>query len=118
MSRSSDSDKLALWRKRFAGFSNSGLTVARFCARERVSTATFYNWRRKLGAESSRRRKARPRGDAFRQVDVVEAAAGVSIQLPCGTQIEVRAGHLDTVRAVVSEVARAGRGLDNSVGSC
>ncbi|MFQ5410704.1 MAG: hypothetical protein ACE5EC_00335 [Phycisphaerae bacterium] len=131
MSRSSDSDKRALWRERFQEFTRSGLTVERFCARQRVSVTSFYNWRRRIGGPSSRRRKTRPGREAFRRVDVVGttsevgvagaasemnpfgAITGVSIQLPCGTHIEVCVGHLDTVRAVVGEVVRAGRGLEN-----
>lgn len=118
MARSSDSDKLALWRERFEGYSSSGLTVARFCARERVSVATFYNWRRKLGAASAGRRESPPRRDAFRPVDVVGSVAGVSIHLPCGTHIEVYAGHLDAVRAVIGEVVRAGGGPEKGVSPC
>lgn len=49
MFRSSDPKKLAVWRERLERFSMSGLTVARFCARERVSVASFYHWRKKLG---------------------------------------------------------------------
>ena len=48
MSGSSDPKKLAVWRERFERFSSSGLAVARFCARERVSVASFYYWRQKL----------------------------------------------------------------------
>ena len=48
MSRPSDPKKLAVWRERFERFSSSGLAVGRFCAREGVSTASFYTWRKKL----------------------------------------------------------------------
>ena len=122
MSRPSDPKKLAVWRERFERLSRSGLTVARFCARERVSVASFYHWRRKLGQAALRRRVPARRG-IFRQVTVVPAppaviptASRVSIQLPCGTRIEVHAEHLDAVRAVVGEVARAGRDLKAGTG--
>ena len=145
MSRSSDPKKLAVWRERFERLSRSGLTVARFCARERVSVASFYHWRKKLGRTASRRR-SRSRLGVFRQVAVVPgapavssvppamvpvppsvvpaapggapapAASRVSIQLPCGTRIEVHAEHLDAVRAVVGEVAHAGCGLEVGTG--
>ena len=109
MSRSSDPKKLAMWERRFQRFSNSGLAVARFCARERVSVASFYHWRKRLGPETPHRRTA-VRGDVFQPVAVVSAASDVSIRLPGGTQIEVRAERLDTVRAVIAEVARVDRG--------
>jgi hypothetical protein len=131
MSCPSDPKKLAVWRERFERLPRSGLTVAQFCARERVSVASFYHWRKKLGQAALRRRVPARRG-IFRQVAVVPvpssvvpaapgvapapAASRVSIQLPCGTRIEVHVEHLDAVRAVVGEVARAGRGLEAGTG--
>ncbi len=124
MSRPSDPKKLAVWRERFERFSRSGLTVARFCGGERVSMASFYLWRKKLGHKGRGRRVTNRRG-AFQPVAVVPAAFGVvpgppaiCIQLPCGTRIEVGAEDLDAVRAVVAEVARAGRGREGGGGSC
>ena len=49
MSRPSDPQKLALWRERFQWFLIPGLAFARFRARERVSVASLYHWRKKLG---------------------------------------------------------------------
>ena len=124
MARCSDIGKHAEWRRRLERFSRSELTVARFCSGERVSVASFYHWRKKLGQAVLRRRvPARP--GIFRQIavvpalpTVVPAASRVSIQLPCGTRIEVDAEHLDVVRAVVGEVARAHRGLGTGIPSC
>lgn len=132
MARRLDSEKDAEWRKRLERFTRSGLTVARFCDGERASVASFYYWRKKLGLTASGRR-TRSRPGLFRQVTVaaappamtpgtpavirdtpavdpvasarVPAACTVSIQLPCGTRIEVGA-----VRTVIGEVA----GLDRS----
>ncbi len=105
---SSDPEKLTVWQRRFQRFSNSGLAVARFCARERVSVAAYYYWRKKLGAQG-RRQPTPVRGDAFQPVAIVPAAGGGSIHPPGGTRIEASAEHLDAVRAVVAEVARADR---------
>lgn len=131
MSRPFDPKKPAVWRERFERLSRSGLTVARFCARERISVASFYHWRKKLEQAVLRRRVPARRG-IFRQITVVPvppsvvpaapvvapspAASSVSIQLPCGIRIEVHAEHLDSVRAVVGGVARAGRDLEADVG--
>ena len=124
MARPSDPKKLAVWRERLERFSRSGLTVARFCGGERVSMASFYLWRKKPRHKSRRRRVSNRRG-GFQQVAVVPAAFGVipgpaaiCIQLPCGTRIEVGAENLDAVRAVVAEVARAGRGPGSEGGAC
>ncbi len=138
MARRSDSEKRAEWRKRLGRFLRCGLTVARFCSGERVSVASFYYWRRKL--QQAARRGGRPaRPGVFRQVAVVPAppamvsaasavasaasvgdpgAPTVSIQLPCGTRIELDAEHVEAVRAVVGEVARAYRGSKASIPSC
>jgi len=115
MARSSDPTKVAGWRGRFQRFARSGLAVARFCAKERVSVASFYYWRKKLGPQG-RAQPVPECDDAFQQVTVVSAAVGVSIRLPGGAQIEVGSEHLDTVRVVIAEVARADRGAESEHG--
>jgi len=138
MSHSSDPTKLAAWRERLERFSRCGLAVAPFCAREGVSAALFYYWRKKLGATGRRgpRSLLEPRGQRrcmtdghpqhrtdrtggrgrFQQVAVVSGASpvlptarAICIELPCGTRIEVGAEDLDALRAVVAEVVHADR---------
>jgi len=121
MSRSSDSRKLTVWRGRVERFSSSGVPVGRFCARERVSVASFYYWRKKLRpgsvARAMGRRRQAPDQSAsehaglFRPVTVVPATSAVRIHLPGGTRIEVGAEHAEVVRAVVAEVVRLDRGV-------
>jgi hypothetical protein len=89
--------------------------VARFCAKERVSVASFYYWRKNLGPEG-RPQPVPECDDAFQQVTVVSAAVGVSIRLPGGAQIEVGSERLDTVRVVIAEVARADRDAESEHG--
>jgi hypothetical protein len=131
MGRSTDPKKAALWRTRFQRYPGSGLSVARFCATEGVSESSFYYWQKKLGA--IRRRPPARAGDRatrcanypvrradrgglagdrdacfedrglFQSVTVVPATSGVVVRLPGGTQIEVAAGQLDAIRAVVAE---------------
>jgi hypothetical protein len=67
MSRSRDPHKLAVWRERFERFSSSELTMARFRARERISVASFYHWRKKLGHGCGRRRMVSVRPQPDRQ---------------------------------------------------
>ncbi len=118
MSRPSDPKKLAVWRERLERFSSSGLGVAPFCAREHVSAASFYTWRKKLGHATNRRGAFHPVAVVPAALRVVPGPPAVCIQLPCGTRIEVGAEALDAVRAVVAEVARAGRGLESNGGAC
>jgi hypothetical protein len=125
MARSVDPKKAALWQRRLGRFVSSGLAVARFCAAEHVSEASFYYWRKKLGLRRRGRAvgaedRAAGRGSRrgitndpriFRPVTVVPASCGVVVRLPGGTRIEVEAGRLDTLRAVVAETVRADHDL-------
>ena len=77
MARRSDTKKHAEWRKRLGRFSRCGLTVARFCSGERVSVASFYYWRKKLGQPASGRR-TRSRLGLFRQVTVAAAPPSIA----------------------------------------
>lgn len=122
--RPADPEKRAMWQQRLERFARSELAVAKFCAAERVSEASFYQWRKKLGHKGRRSRRTERRG-VFQPVAVVPTTLGdvpqtpaIRIQLPCGTRIEVGAEDLDAVRAVVAEVARAGRRREGDAGSC
>jgi hypothetical protein len=144
MPRPSDPGKLAEWRERFERLSSSGLSVVAFCAREGISTPSFYLWRRKLRlngrSQSATQRHPRHRADPaegrgrFQRVAVVSGMSPmlstvreISIQLPGGTRMEVGAVDIDTLRALVAEVLRADRssttvradcGRGASVASC
>ena len=130
MARLSDPKKVALWERRFRRFLDSGLPVARFCAAEPVSEASFYYWRKKLGPRKlGRQRGGRAVGvedgtagrggwhsitddqRVFRPVTVVPATCGVVVRLPGGTRIDVDAEHLDAIRAVVAETVRVDHDL-------
>lgn len=122
MARSSDPKKVLLWQRRFRGFLASGVSVARFCAAERVSESSFYYWQKKLGplrrggavgakdraAGCGHRRVITNGQRIFRPVTVAPASAscGVVVRLPDGVRIEVDAAHLDAIRAVVAETVR------------
>ena len=126
MARRSDPKKLAAWRTRLEQFSRSELSVAQFCARESVSEASFYHWRKKLGHNGGRPRRMERRG-VFQPVTVVptatEAQAAqapvIRIHLPCGTRIEVRAQNHDAIPVGGAEgSARVGRGQESDGDAC
>ena len=133
MARPSDPKKRAAWQERFERFARCGLGVAQFCAQERVSEASFYRWRKRLGHNGRRARETEERG-VFQPIAVLPAASGgvsqadasggvprtptICIQLPCGTRIEVGTVALDAVRAADAEAARAGRRREGGDGSC
>ena len=82
------------------------MTVARFCEVERVSQPSFYQWRKRLAAVDDGARGARP---VFQQVVVTPAVGppALRVRLASGAEIEVDAGHLEVIRAVVGELVRA-----------
>ena len=53
MTSSGDIQKRRAWKSRFARYHASGLSVARFCEQERVSTHTFYYWVKRLKTASA-----------------------------------------------------------------
>ena len=121
MARSSDSDKAVAWRRRVRRFGRSGLTVARFCQEEGVSTASFYRWRNRLAEQELPTRNADARRSlttggvvppAFQPVRVTRAETPISIQLPGGVRVEVPAENLDAVRVVLGELLRQDATLD------
>ena len=50
MARPKDLGLEHTWRLRLRRQATSGLSIGEFCRRERVSTASFYAWRRRLAA--------------------------------------------------------------------
>ena len=77
------------WADRLNRFDQSGLTVAKFCKKERCSVPSFYQWRRKLRDETST-------GPTFVPVRIVDAAdpspspqATVSLDLPGGIRLRI-----------------------------
>ena len=58
MVRGSNFSRHQEWKERFARYLKSGLTVAEFCEWEGVSTASFYNWRKKLAGDTPSRSRS------------------------------------------------------------
>ena len=53
MSRGPDLARRELWQQRLREYERSNSTIADFCDRTGVSTAAFYQWRRKLADAAS-----------------------------------------------------------------
>lgn len=76
-------ERAGFWRGVIERQARGGWSVREFCRREGVSTASFYNWRRRLGerdvikaAETDGRRRGA--GPAFVAVNVSPAAAAAA----------------------------------------
>ena len=107
MSRHSDPRKAAAWERRIARFSDSGLTVARFCVREGVSIATFHYWQRKLrDASATEESWSTPTLPVarFDPVEVVSRQA-VTIRFASGAVMEIPEDREDLVKAAVRALA-------------
>ena len=92
-----------LWRQRFQRFEHSGLSAVAFCAKEGVSTATFYAWRQRLRQQNAG--QVGPADGATRLVPVrlLPAAAPVEVVLPGGLVLRLTPGcDIDFVRALVA----------------
>jgi hypothetical protein len=93
------------WTDRLQRFQNADLTVARFCQAESVSTASFYQWKRKL----TRQAKQQP---AFETVQLsgnthcYATHTALTVCLPNGSHIHV-ASNLPTVQVVMRELLNA-----------
>jgi transposase len=86
MPRAADPATRQLWQQRLGRFTRSGLTVAAFCAREGISSASFYAWKRRLtnGTPDTR----------FVPVRLVSppAAAPIELLLPSGCVLRLSPG--------------------------
>ena len=101
MVRQGDRRKFSEWQQRLRRFEKSGLTIARFCARERVSVQTFGYWRRKCaGGDASP--TAAPA--AFKSVEVIGGRA-VTLRFPAGAVLDIPEDRPDLVRVAIEAVA-------------
>ncbi len=120
MARTSAGRKVSAWRKRLERHARSGLTVASFCAREKVSVPSFYAWRKKLAAGTASTPKtdrSRP-VSMFRAVHVIPTTPALSLQFPSGIRVDVSTMEFETVRVVIAELARRGHSLPSEEGAC
>jgi len=89
------------WSRLIQQHEQSDLTISDFCDLHEISTASFYQWRRKF------RDQADPQGE-FLAVEVSElrsSAHDVRVRFPCGTQIELDARDTESLRLVVDRLA-------------
>ena len=100
MARSPNPAVYQRWSRLIERHQQSDLTIAGFCGQNGISTASFYQWRRRI------RNHAEPPGE-FLAVQVSDrgAACDVKVRFPCGTQIELNAGDTESLRLVVDRLA-------------
>ena len=87
------------WREILSRFQDCGLTVGEFCRIEGVSTASFYQWRRKLGGANNAAGSSATLDDAplFVPVHVTppeSIAHDLPTPQPCCMELELNSGHV------------------------
>jgi len=82
MSRQTDHLKVQAWQSRLERHATSGLSVAQFCSRKRVSVATFQYWRQKC-SRASPEPAAPMSASAFSPVELL-SHRGVMIRFAAG----------------------------------
>jgi hypothetical protein len=71
MARTPDPELHALWRHRVRCQADSGLTIVRYCAQERLSVASFHAWKRQFRlSDLADQRPTLPASSAFLPVTV------------------------------------------------
>ena len=92
MARGTDPLKRRQWSARLSRYAQSRQTVAQFCEAEGVSTASFFQWKRKLGPQARPKEPSEtPATAKFHPVRVAlaDSSAAVTIRLPDGAVIEL-----------------------------
>jgi hypothetical protein len=113
MVSSKDAQKRQAWKARFARYRSSGLSVARFCKQERVSTNTFYYWAKRLRTASapaaSWADRAFPPRDAAATPSPDSNTRGAMVRFygTTGVEVSVPADCLEAIRCL-AECLKAG----------
>ena len=102
MAGSLGSQKVREWRQRMGRFQEGRQSVTEFCRTEGVSAPSFYQWRKRLAW----RPRATEEASGFRAVRLV-SSAGVVVQLPGGTRLEVPISDPQALRLVIDALAHA-----------
>ena len=105
MARSLSPAKVGEWQQRLARFPQSQLTIAAFCRQEGVSAPSFYLWRKRLALSAPAKQEYSESPTGFRPVRLLPSA-GVSVELPGGTQLVVPTTDTESLRLVIETLAR------------
>jgi hypothetical protein len=112
MSRGPDLARRELWRRRLREYARSNSTIADFCDRAGVSTAAFYQWRRKLADAATPEVLTKPSLTAaslnFLPVEITGPRNGevVEVRLPDGIRVLIPSRDYEAIHTVLKTLAR------------
>ena len=104
MARQSDPAVRSWWQSLIELQPQSGLTIAAFCDAHDISTAAFYQWRRKLAEQSLD-------SPSFLPVQIAEdtdATLPIRVHFDCGAVAEIPANDQRSLAAIVDRLLAAG----------
>ena len=108
MGRKQSQSAESVWRDRLARFRKSKLSVTEFCRHEGVSDPSFYQWRKRLRKDDSKRKPGRRSGSRkadtaqpFVPIKVSASSAVSEIEFPNGVRIRVPANNAEALRAAL-----------------
>ncbi|MBU2755421.1 IS66 family insertion sequence element accessory protein TnpB [Acidithiobacillus sp. CV18-2] len=92
MTKKERTEKVEFWRQQLEGFLASGLSVKDYCARQGISVANWYYWRKRLG-KSSGPRVMISGAEEFLPVRLAEMSSSmpVEVQLLSGRRLKFSA---------------------------
>lgn len=105
-----DQRKLGLWGRRVQKHRDSGLSVSKYCQREKIAIHDFYYWRRKLAGPGQQasgfdggKQVLPTAAPAVRSHQASEADVAAMVQIQLGSQacVSVPAHMLETIRTVL-----------------
>ena len=108
MARLPDPDAFDRWSRLIDLHTLSDLTLSDFCQLHDVSTASFYQWRRKIQERQNTQQTDTP--GSFLSVQVDPACRDVKVRFPCGTLIELDAQDSQNIQLVVDRLTASAAG--------
>jgi len=105
MARPPDPRKVMEWQRPLRRIEKSGLTTARFCESEGVSTASFYCWRKRL-VQRSRQADLPSSSKQFMPLRLVTSAT-IGAHVPGGTRLEIPLGDPAALKMAIEALAAA-----------
>jgi len=98
MAHLTSSQTAQIWAERIALCERSNAPVAQFCLSINCSPTSFYQWKRKLAAK--------PQTSAFLRVSTSEPTKdSIEIKLPSGISILVPVSAVESISAILEQVA-------------
>jgi putative transposase len=114
MARRPDPKLHTLWRDRVRRQQASGLTIAQFCAQERIARSKFHAWKRRFRLMSSPAQcPALPAPSVFLPVTVrlddrtTDELLPIEADLPNGIRLRIPTGNARLACRLVRSIARA-----------